>query len=191
MMPFRESAGLKIIFAVLAPIIAASFLIQATLAQSPAAACGTGSRNYRFKTDSDISIPPPAQGMSTLVLIEDQIEDRPGHAPCIRCATQMTLAMDGQWIAATRGFSHTAISIPPGDHHFCALNSPRAVVPDALPAMLALHIESGKTYFVRGRLSPFYQVGVAVLDLTQINEDEGRNLVSVSKRSLSTKKATP
>jgi hypothetical protein len=74
--------------------------------------------------------------MATLVLIEDQLEDRPGHTPCVKCASQLTLGMDGQWIAATHGLSHAAISIPAGDHHFCVSNSPPIVAPDALPAML-------------------------------------------------------
>jgi hypothetical protein len=57
--------------------------------------------------------------------------------------------------------------------------------------MLGLHVEAGKTYFVRGRLARYYREGFAVLDLTQINEDEGHYLVSMSKRSLFTKKITP
>ena len=182
---------MKKIFAILSLIVATSCLVQATLAQAPATACGTDSRNYTFQTDRDISIPSPAQGMATLVLIEDQLEDRPGHTACVKCASQLTLGMDGQWIAATHGFSHTAISIPAGDHHFCVSNSPPIVAPDALPAMLGLHVEAGKAYFVRGRLARYYQDRVAVLDLTQINEDEGRYLVSMSKRSLFTKKVTP
>ena len=44
---------------------------------------------------------------------------------------------------------------------------------DAPPAMLGLHVEAGRTYFVRGRLARYYQERVAVLDLTRINEDEG------------------
>ena len=182
---------MKRIFAVLSPIVAASFLIQATLAQAPATACGTDSRNYTIQTDSDISIPSPAQGMATVMLIEDQVEVRPGAGVCIKCASQLTLGMDGQWIAATHGFSHTAISIPAGDHHFCVSSSGPVLAPDVLPAMLGLHVEAGKTYFVRGRLARYYREGLAVLDLTEINEDEGRYLVSVSKRSLFTKKATP
>jgi hypothetical protein len=191
-MSFQENAGMKRIFAVVSPIVATSFLIQAMLAQAPATACGTDSRNYTFHTDSDISIPSPAEGMATLVLIADQLDDRPpGHAACVKCASQLTLGMDGQWIAATHGFSHTAISVPAGDHHFCVSNSPSFVAPDALPAMLGLHVEAGKTYFVRGRLARYYREGFAVLDLTQINEDEGRYLVSMSKRSLFTRKVTP
>jgi len=48
-----------------------------------------------------------------------------------------------------------------------------------------------ETYFVRGRLARYYREGFAILDLTQINEDEGRYLVSMSRRSLFTKKITP
>jgi hypothetical protein len=62
---------------------------------------------------------------------------------------------------------------------------------DQLDLQSLLHVEAGKTYFVRGRLARYYKQGVAVLDLTQINEDEGRYLVSMSKRSLSTRKVTP
>jgi hypothetical protein len=61
-------------------------------------------------------------------------------------------------------------------------------LPNALPAMLGLHVEAGKTYFVRGRLARYYQQHVAVLDLALINEDEGRYLVSMSKRSLFTRR---
>jgi hypothetical protein len=80
---------MKRIFAVLSPIVATSFLVQATLAQAPATACGTDSRNYTFQTDSDVSIPSPAEGMATLVLIADQLDDRPpSHAACVKCASQ-------------------------------------------------------------------------------------------------------
>ena len=145
---------MKTIFAVLSPIVAASFLVQATLAQAPAAACGTDSRNYTFQTDSDISIPSPAQGMATLVLIEDQIEDRPGTGGCIKCASQLTLGMDGQWIAATHGFSHTAISIPAGDHHFCVANSPPIVSPMRFPPCLVCMSRLHSTPLITHALQP-------------------------------------
>ena len=89
------------------------------------------------------------------------------------------------WLLAHRNF-HSCRRPP-----FLRFKLATVVAPDALPVMLGLHVEAGKTYFVRARLARFYKEGVAVFDLTQINEDEGRYLVSMSKRSLFTKKATP
>jgi hypothetical protein len=98
-----------------------------------------------------------------------------------------TLGMDGQWIAATQGFSHITVSVEPGDHHFCAVGTGPALAEPPLRSHYGLQVEAGKTYFVRGRLT-FYENSVSTLDLSLINDDEGRYLVSVSKQSLFTKK---
>jgi hypothetical protein len=155
-----------------------------------ASSCGPFNATYKVTTaDTDTVIPAPAPGMATLVFIEDQVQDRPGHhnQNCIKCASQVRLGMDGQWIAATLGFSHTTVSLGPGDHHFCAVGTGPALAEPPLRSHYGLQVEAGKTYFVRGRLT-FYENSVSTLDLSLINDDEGRYLVSVSKQSLFTKK---
>jgi hypothetical protein len=163
----------------------ALFAQPAPAAQLPSA-CGAGNVLFKIKTSADTSIPAPLAGMATVVFIEDQLSLRRGHLPCVgKCALQVQLGLDGQWVAATEGLSHASISVPPGDHHFCAV-VPRAGRVEPLASMYGLRVEAGKVYFLRARFTAYSGQNVSILDLTQINEDEGRYLVSSGQQSIFT-----
>jgi hypothetical protein len=171
------------------PLFATTLLAQNDHGVPPSAVtCGSSSVLYSVKSDDDAAISAPAAGMATLVLIEDQLQTRPGHAVCLKCETRLQYGLDGQSIGATRGFSHISVSIAPGDHHLCASGNGPVFTADPLPSFFALHVEAGKTYFVSTRLALYSGYGVAVLDISRLNDDEGRYLVSISKRTLFTKK---
>jgi hypothetical protein len=164
-------------------------LVTTAPAQTPKphAACGPADAIHRVTASDDISIPEPQPGMATLVFIEDELQQRPGHAPCVHCTTRLRLGMDGQWIAATAGSSHISILVAPGEHHFCA-DPDSATRENPQPSMYGMQIEAGKTYFLRARLALFAAYDVRVLELGPVNEDEGRFLVSTSKQSSFTPK---
>jgi hypothetical protein len=181
---------MKKLLALLIPAIANAFVVQTNgAAQTFASSCGPMDMKYKVTTSYDnTATPAPRPGMATLVFIEDQLQDRPGHRNqnCIKCAAQVRLGMDGQWITVTQGFSHTYVPVAAGDHHFCVLGAGPALAEPPLQSHYGMHLEAGKTYFLRGRLT-FYGYQVSTLDLSPINEDEGRYMVSVSKQSLFTK----
>jgi hypothetical protein len=168
----------------LAAILAVTFSAAATAgAQLSSSACGDENVSFKVKNTMGAPASAPPPGMANLVFIEDQLQARPGNGGCLKCATTVRLGMDGKWIAATHGFSHATVSIPAGEHHFCAVMNEPIVNPDALPAHASLHVEAGHTYYLRGRISLFASYGVAVLDLTAIDPDEGAYLGSVTAES--------
>ncbi len=179
---------MKFLTVLVVPILASSLWAQTTGAQNPLSACGAQRARYRLKTTDSKAIPAPDPGMATLVFIEDEIQLRPGHLLCVKCSTRVQLGMDGQWIAATKGFAHTSVSIGPGDHHFCAVGLPAVFGPSPVDSFFSLHAEAGKTYFLRGRLSYFYRSHEDVLDLSRINDDEGRYMVFVTPEIVATRK---
>jgi hypothetical protein len=169
----------------LLPLLASTLLAQSNVAPPvPGSTCGTDTPNFKLKTDDDASVPPARLDMSTIVFIEDDITVRPGHSACIGCSSRTFLGMDGSWIAANDGFAHTTIFVSPGDHHLCVSATGPAFRPAPLRSMYALHLDAGKVYFLRARVNVFPSSNISVLDLSLLNEDEGRYLVSISKRTL-------
>lgn len=182
---------MKKLLALFIATITASTLIAQTSQTTQATPDSCGPFNVTYKVESatsDASIPAPASGNATLVFIEDEVQDRPGHEACLKCSTRVQLGMDGEWIAAAKGFSHTSVSIAPGDHHFCAWGTAPALATSPLRSYYELHVEAGKTYFLRGHLAFFGIARVSDLNLALTNEDEGRYLVLMSKQSTFTKK---
>jgi len=169
------------------PILLFSLSVTSLYAQASAAppnACGPNSGSYKVQLSYNDVIPAPSPGMATIVFVEDQIQQRPGHAPCIGgCTTQMRFGMDGQWLAVAAGFSHLAVSIAPGDHHFCASADSTGVT-----SLYGLHVEAGKTYFFQGRLTLDSFRVVPIVDLSLLNDDEGLYMVSITKHSSFTPK---
>ncbi len=162
-------------------LLATAFAAQSTApAQTLPAACGPSSVHFKVKTSGSGSIPAPTAGNATIVVIEDQLQLRPGHVSCFRCASTIRLGMDGQWLTATRGFSHAFLSIPAGDHHFCAAGAGYAIFPPPLDSLMTLHVDAGKTYFLQTRLTLYSDYGVFLLDLSNINADEGLYLTAAT-----------
>ena len=173
---------MKILLVLLFSLPASSLYAQS--APAPTSACGPDSGFYKVKLSDNNAIPPPPPGMATIVFVEDQVQARPGHELCLgNCATQMRLGMDGQWIAVAKGFSHLAVPIAPGDHHFCASADSTGIA-----SLYGLHVEAGRTYFLQGRLTLDSLRTVPIVDLSLLNDDEGHNLVSITKESSFTPK---
>ena len=173
------------IAALVLPLLTAPLFSQNVALPSTAAACGPAAVKLNVKTADGANAPAPVEdpGKATVIMIEDQVQERPGHAPCPKCSTRVQLGMDGEWIAAASGLSHTSVSVAPGEHHFCAAGSDHVLTASPLPSFMPLHLGAGKTYYLRAKLTLLYSYNVVVLDLSEINEDEGRYLVSVTKRA--------
>lgn len=180
---------MKNLLALLLVMFAGSSVAQTTAGTNPESACGSRDVTYKVELSDDTTIANPASGKATLVLIEDELFARPGRGICWGlCGVGVQLGMDGQWIAAAYSFSHTTVSIDPGDHHFCVLIAPKLKGTTTslwLGSMYGLHVEAGKTYFLRARLQIATATAPWILDLSQLNDDEGRYMVSMTKSGVS------
>jgi len=175
---------MKTLPVLLLSLLATSLCAQTAPAPQPGSACGPDTGTYKVKLSDSVTIPAPPPGMATIVFVEDQVQARPGHAPCFgNCSTQMRLGMDGQWIGVAEGFSHVAAYITPGDHHFCA-----SADTSAIPSLYGFHVEAGKAYFLQGKLTLDSFRVVPIVDLSLLNDDEGYYMVAITKQSSFTAK---
>lgn len=189
---------MKRFVALFVPMISTVLFAQA---QAVPNICDTTGAAYKVTTIDATTIPAPPPGMATLVLIRDprtvanaangtyrNPSDQPWNPGYLQ------FGMDGQWISAANDFSHTILYESPGDHHFCVTDTKRNLddnrfahrdLPTSKPVQshYGLHMEAGKTYFLSVR-----PVSFEVLELIQLNEDEGLYLVSISRQGSFTKK---
>ena len=91
--------------------------------------------------------------------------------------------IDGKWVGAVNGGSYFFVPIEPGEHHLWAML--QSSLPQRGPRVSVhlLKAEPGGTYYFRTRL-----VGIStgfVLQLDQLDSDEGRWFVAWSKFSTS------
>ena len=137
---------MKTLIAVATLLLCAGTLLAQTSATDVAPlACG----KEAVKTDADVleaSTEPhqaPA-GKALIVFIEDFRADRPRHK-CLGCSFPVSYGIDGNWAAATKGFSHTSIILEPGSHHLCGQVRKAK---DEMPMFLNLDAKAGEIYYV-------------------------------------------
>ena len=131
---------------------------------SAEAACGARDVQFDVKADGSQHPTPTPENLKALIYVvqEDRITSR--------------FAVDGKWVGAVHGQTYFFVSVDPGEHHLCAMADA------GLNHWLALHqlrAEAGTTYY-------FFPHGVQQLsgigfDLSQVDPDEGKDLVARAK----------
>jgi hypothetical protein len=148
------------------------------------AACGPD--NVKFNA-SPIGGQPAAQpeaGKALVYVVEELF--RPADeliTPTVR------VGVDGSWVGANYGTSYLFFSVEPGEHHLCAdwQSAPRWIGEKV--SLTSIKVEADRTYYVRARVLDQGKHGLldegssVVLDLEQINSDEGQLLVATSPLS--------
>jgi len=137
------------------------------------AACGPIGANF----DTEIStVQPPAQPEpgNALVFVA---EDYPTMYPGIGAAT-IKIGLDGAWMGATHGSSYVFFQVRAGEHHLCIKWQSRLKRLSKLASFARLTAESGKTYYLRSRITS--SSALMYLDLDAIDPDEGQYLVASS-----------
>jgi hypothetical protein len=126
---------------------------------------------YEVKSDgSQHPTPTPEDGKAIIYFVAD------GHLTSI-------FGFDEKWVGAVNGGEYFFVPIDPGEHHVCAmLNS---FLPERGPrvSVHSLKAEPGGTYYFRTRMA-----GIStgfVLQLDQLDPDEGRWFIAWSKFSTS------
>ena len=142
-----------------------------------AAEVGCGPQDAKFEVKSDESqhpTPAPEDSKALIYVVAD------GRLTTI-------FGVDGKWVGAVNGGitggTYFFVSIDPGEHHVCAML--QSFLPDRGPrvSVHSLKAEPGGSYYFRTRL-----VGINtgfVLQLDQLDSDEGRWFVAWSKFSTS------
>ena len=96
--------------------------------------------------------------------------------------------IDGQWVGADKGDSYLTFPVDPGDHHLCTNWQSHFKRLSKEAAFAGFNAEAGKTYYFRAKIVEHGGSGGASnfsLDLDQVNEDEGKYLITSSKSSVS------
>ena len=142
-----------------------------------AAEAGCGPQDAKFEVKSDESQHPtttPEDGKALIYVVAD------GHLTTI-------FGFDEKWEGAVEGGRYFVVPVEPGEHHICAMLQSLMIrrVLTWLPrvSVHSLKAEPGGTYYFRARL-----VGIStgfVLQLDQLDSDEGRRFIAWSKFSTS------
>ena len=138
--------------------------------------CGPQDAKFEVKTDeSQHPTPRPEDGKALIYVVAD------GHLTTL-------FGFDEKWVGAVNGGINGGryffVPIDPGEHHVCAML--QSFRPDRSRPRVSVHslkTEPGGIYYFRTRL-----VGIStgfVLQLDQVDPDEGRWFVAWSKFSTS------
>ena len=121
--------------------------------------------------ESQYSAPTPEEGKALIYFVADRHLTSP-------------FGVDGKWVGAVNGGRYFIVAIDPGEPHICAML--QSFRPDRSRPRVSVHslkAEPGGIYYFRTRL-----VGIStgfVLQLDQLDSDEGRWFVAWSKFSTS------
>ena len=138
-----------------------------------AAEAGCGPQDARFEVKADELHHPafsPEDGKALIYVVAD------GHLTSI-------FGVDGKWVGAVNGGRYFFVPIEPGEHHLCAMLQSFLSQRGPRVSVHSLKAERGGTYYFRTRM-----VGIStgfVLQLDQLDSDEGRWFVAWSKFSTS------
>ena len=131
------------------------------------AGCGPQDRKFDIKTESRHPAPTPEDGKALIYFVAD------GNLTSI-------FGVDGKWVGAVGGGRYFFVPIDPGEHHVCAMLQSFSKAEVSLHSLKA---EPGGTYYFRTRM-----VGINtgfVLELAQLDPDEGRWFIAWSSFSTS------
>lgn len=133
--------------------------------------CGPQHLKYEVKTDeSQHPAPTPEDGKALIYFVAD------GHLTSI-------FGFDEKWEGAVDDGKYFFVSIEPGEHHICAMLQSFLPLRGPKVSVHSLKAEPGGTYYFRTRM-----VGIStgfVLQLDQLDSDEGKWFVAWSKFSTS------
>jgi hypothetical protein len=130
-------------------------------------------QDAKFEVKSDESqhpAPSPEDGKALIYFVADGRLTSP-------------FGVDGKWVGPVNGGRYFFVAIEPGEHHICAMLQSFLPLRGPKVSVHSLKAESGGTYYFRTRM-----VGIStgfVLQLDQLDSDEGRWFVAWSKFSAS------
>ncbi len=143
---------------------------------------GCGPQDTRFEVKSDESqhpAPTAEEGKAVIYFVADAgAWQGPGRITSV-------FGVDGKWVGAVNSGRYFFVPIEPGQHHLCARR--QSLLPPGGPrvSVHSLKAEPGGSYYFRTRMPQIISgVGFA-FQLEQMDPDEGRWYVALSKFSAS------
>jgi len=148
---------------------------------SAAAACGPEETKFDLKTsDASHSIAQPEPGKALVYVIG---QDGNQGLFCKGCEIIARVGLNGAWIGAVNGASFLSSSVDPGEQHLCTQWQSMFSTRSKRLALNNFNAEAGKIYYFRMRLTRQGKNAPPLLDLDQINSDEGKYMVLTSQTS--------
>ncbi len=142
------------------------------------AACGNIDGDFKVKLNkSEHAIAAPEPGKARVYFFHDAGTDIKFAYPLVK------VAIDGHSVGANHGNSYFSVSIDPGEHHVCSTLQSSFV--ESRYELAHFNAEAGKTYYFRTRI---FDTGdsILMLDLMQVDSDQGEYRVKVTPMSVST-----
>jgi hypothetical protein len=132
--------------------------------------CGPQDAKFEVSDESQHPAPTPEAGKALIYFVAD------GHLTSI-------FGFDEKWEGAVDGGRYFFVPIDPGEHHICAMLQSFLPLRGPRVSVHSLKAEEGGTYYFRTRMA-----GIStgfVLQLDQLDSDEGRWFIAWSKFSTS------
>jgi hypothetical protein len=137
--------------------------------------CGEANVSFKVTTQTNPSpLASPEAGVSQVVFLETEETD--GQ---VLSGVEANLGIDGSWIGATKGNSYLVVAVSPGQHHVCANWQANFAYEWQRTSVASLNVEPGKVYYFRVNIVHIRtnEIDYHSLDLTPVNEDEGKYLL--------------
>jgi hypothetical protein len=153
--------------------------------------CGDDKIKFDVKTEKgQPASGGPAADKAQIVIVESPEMDPTCAGPS--CHVTVRIGVDGSWVGASHDKSYFAFTVAPGEHHLCANWQSALGGLNKLVGMASLTAEAGKVYYYQVkpvmRSIGEHEQDEYRLDLTPLEEDEGKFGVKVSALSTSTPK---
>lgn len=142
--------------------------------------CGDDKVKFDVKTQESQPAPGgPAEGKAQIIFIENENQV---IGPFMHATVR--LGIDGAWAGANSGNTYFAFTVDPGVHHLCAswqssLGSLKKNV-----ELTSFTAEPGQVYYFSAQVTVASRDSI-LFGLSQLNEDQGRYRVKLSKLSCS------
>jgi hypothetical protein len=142
--------------------------------------CGDDKVKFDVKTEEGQPPPAgPAEGKAQVVFIENENQM---IGPFMHATVR--LGMDGAWVGANYGNSYFALTVEPGVHHLCASWQSSLGRSKKNVELTSFTAEPGQVYYFAAQVTVTSRDST-IFGLSQLNEDEGKYRVKLSKLSSS------
>jgi hypothetical protein len=176
----EREAKMRLVF------VALLFSISAIAQNSPSiaaatAACGQKQVTFDIRLDNSHSALPQVEEGKALVYF---MQDRGGLVGMGIGPSVTRVGLDGAWVGANKNESYFAVTVEPGEHHFC-INDPRSFIhgnPKDIFELAHFTAEAGKVYYFRIR--NFSRGEFSRLEVSVPDSDEASYLIASSPMSI-------
>jgi hypothetical protein len=140
-------------------------------------ACGDDKVKFDVTTsDKKSALPEADTNKATFIFVQR-------NRACMGCSA-VRVGIDGTWVGANKSNSYFAVTVPPGEHHLCALwGAPLARIENKL-GLTDWQADPGQAYYFEIEVESHGSEDTPKMHLKPISPDMGKFLISRSKLSV-------